>query len=61
MKMMKTAEQLIQNAKSRIQEVSVDELFEAMKNHKTILIDVREPDEFRAAAIDRAVNYPRGV
>ncbi len=32
-----------------------------MKNHKTILIDVREPDEFQAAAIDRAVNYPRGV
>lgn len=32
--MMKTAEQLIRNAKSRIQEVSVDELFEAMKNHK---------------------------
>ncbi|MEG1157270.1 MAG: rhodanese-like domain-containing protein, partial [Acinetobacter sp.] len=32
--MMKTAEQLILNAKSRIQEVSVAELFEAMKNHK---------------------------
>lgn len=59
--MMKTAEQLIQNAKSRIQEVSVDELFEALKNHKTILIDVREPDEFQVAAIDRVVNYPRGV
>ena len=59
--MMKTAEQLIRNAKSRIQEVSVDDLLEAMKNHKTILIDVREPDEFQAAAIDRAVNYPRGV
>lgn len=59
--MMKTAEQLIRNAKNRIQEVSVAELFEAMKNHKTILIDVREPDEFQAAAIDRAVNYPRGV
>ena len=52
---------MIQNAKIRIQEVGVDELFEAMKNHKTILIDVREPDEFQAAAIDRAVNYPRGV
>ena len=46
---------------SYIQEVSVAELFEAMKNHKAILIDVREPDEFQAAAIDRAVNYPRGV
>lgn len=59
--MMKTAEQLILNAKSRIQEVSVAELFEEMKNHKTILIDIREPDEFQAAAIDQAVNYPRGV
>jgi len=36
MKMMKTAEQLIQNVKSRIQEVSVNELFEAMQNHQPI-------------------------
>ena len=34
--MMKTTEQLIQNAKSRIQEVSVNELFEAMQNHQPI-------------------------
>ncbi|ENU18874.1 hypothetical protein F994_02687 [Acinetobacter bohemicus ANC 3994] len=58
---MKTAEQLILTAKSRIQEVSVHDLFDAIKNHKTILIDVREPEEFQASAIDRAVNYPRGV
>ena len=58
---MKTAEQLILTAKSRIQQVSVHDLFDAMKNHKTILIDVREPEEFQASAIDRAVNYPRGV
>ena len=58
---MKTAEQLILTAKSRIQEVSVHDLFDAMKNHKTILIDVREPEEFQESAIDRAVNYPRGV
>ena len=58
---MKTAERLILTAKSRIQQVSVHDLFDAMKNHKTILIDVREPEEFQASAIDRAVNYPRGV
>ena len=58
---MKTAEQLILTAKSRIQQVSVHDLFDAMKNHKTILIDVREPEEFQASAIDHAVNYPRGV
>ena len=50
---MKTAEQLILTAKSRIQQVSVHDLFDAMKNHKTILIDVREPEEFQASAIDR--------
>ena len=58
---MKTAEQLILTAKSRIQQVSVHDLFDAMKNHKTILIDVREPEEFQASAIDHTVNYPRGV
>lgn len=58
---MKTAEQLILTAKSRIQQVSAHDLFDAMKNHKTILIDVREPEEFQASAIDHTVNYPRGV
>ena len=58
---MKTADQLISMAKSQIQEVSVHDLFDAIKNHKTILIDVREPEEFQTASIDRAVNYPRGV
>jgi len=51
----------ILTAKSRIQQVSVHDLFDAMKNHKTILIDVREPEEFQASAIDHTVNYPRGV
>ena len=58
---MKTAEQLILTAKSRIQQVRVHDLFDAMKNNKTILIDVREPEEFQASAIDHTVNYPRGV
>ncbi|MCH7334578.1 rhodanese-like domain-containing protein [Acinetobacter modestus] len=58
---MKTAEQLISMAKSRIQEVSVDDLLVIMKNHKTILIDVREPEEFQVSSIDHAVNYPRGI
>ncbi|MCH7388258.1 rhodanese-like domain-containing protein [Acinetobacter modestus] len=58
---MKTAEQLISMAKRRIQEVSVDDLLVIMKNHKTILIDVREPEEFQVSSIDHAVNYPRGI
>lgn len=58
---MKTAEQLIQQAKSQISEVSVDSLFAAIKERQTILIDIREPEEFQAGAIAQAVNFPRGV
>lgn len=50
MKSSENSRALISMAKSRIQEVGVEDfLLEAMKNHKTILIDVREPEEFQAA------------
>ncbi|WOE32880.1 MULTISPECIES: rhodanese-like domain-containing protein [unclassified Acinetobacter] len=58
---MKTAEQLIQQAKSQINEIGVDEFFAVIKETQPILIDVREPDEFQAGAIAGAVNFPRGV
>lgn len=58
---MKTVEQLIQAVKNEINEVTVHVLFEAIKSNGTILIDVREPDEFEAGAIAQAINYPRGV
>lgn len=58
---MKTVEQLIQAVKKEINEVTVHGLFDAIKSNDTILIDVREPDEFKAGAIAQAINYPRGV
>ncbi len=59
---MKTPDQLITEAKSQITEISVQELHEEYLQHPDIiLIDVREPEEHQACAIDRAVNFPRGM
>ena len=58
---MKTAQQLVAEAKSRITEVNVQQLQQALSDHHTLLIDVREPEEFAQGNIDRAVNMPRGV
>lgn len=58
---MKSSQQLVDEAKSRIAEVSVQQLALALQDHHSILIDVREPDEYVQGYIDRSVNYPRGV
>ena len=59
---MKTPDQLITEAKSEITEISVQELHEKYLQHPDIiLIDVREPEEHQACAIDRAVKFPRGM
>lgn len=58
---MKSSQQLVNEAKTRIVEASVQELASAMQDHHAILIDVREPDEYVQGHIDRSVNYPRGL
>lgn len=58
---MKNAQQLVAEAKSQIREVTVPQLATALQNPHSVLIDVREPDEFSTGHIHGAVNYPRGV
>jgi len=59
---MKTAQQLVAEAKNNIKEVNIEQLAIALKtNSEAILIDVREPAEFAKHHIAGAVNYPRGV
>ncbi len=58
---MKSSQQIVNEAKARIVEVSVQELASALQDHHAILIDVREPDEYIQGYVDRSVNYPRGV
>jgi len=59
--MLKSAQQLVAEARSQIREISVQQLSAQLADHQSILIDVREPDEFQQGRVDRAVNYPRGV
>lgn len=59
---MKTAQQLVAEAKAAIKEVSINELNTVLSaDAEAVLIDVREPAEFAQQHIVGAVNYPRGV
>ena len=57
---MKTALDMVAQAKARIQEVALPEA-EAAIAQAQVLIDVREPDEFRQGHLPGAVNMPRGL
>lgn len=58
--MLKTGAELVAEAKSNINEVTIADL-KAILSQETILIDVREPAEFKEKSIDQAMNIPRGV
>ena len=51
---------LVDDAKSRIREISAAEL-SALAGGDHVLIDVREPAEFAQGHLPGAVNLPRGV
>lgn len=57
---MKSAMDLVAEAKQKISEISVDEA-EAAIAQADLLIDVREPDEFQAGHLRGAVSMPRGL
>ena len=44
----------------RVHHISVDELREELKSGSPILIDVREPSEFAAGHVPKAMNLPVG-
>lgn len=57
---MKSAHDLVEQARTGIREVSMIEADAAIQV-ADVVIDVREPDEFREGHIDGALNIPRGV
>ena len=57
---MKTAHDLVMEAKAQIHETSLDDAEQAIREADLVL-DVREPDEFQAGHIAGAINLPRGV
>lgn len=59
---MKTAQQLVAEAKAVIQEVSIADLADHLQQStEPLLIDVRETAEFSQSHIPGAINYPRGI
>jgi rhodanese-related sulfurtransferase len=53
---------LVQEAKTRIQELSADELKQWQAEGKSFtLIDVREPSDYGEGHIEGALNIPRGL
>lgn len=57
---MKTAHDLVTAAKTRAQEIPVDQAEQAIRE-ADVLIDVREADEFAAGHLAGAVHIPRGL
>lgn len=57
---MKTAQQLVADAKQHIREVDIDGLEQAI-GPDALVIDIREPAEYSDHHIAEAVNLPRGV
>ena len=57
---MKTAHDLVTQAKTRIQEIPLDQAEQAIRD-ADVLIDVREADEFAAGHIPGAILLPRGL
>ncbi|MGX5201737.1 rhodanese-like domain-containing protein [Aliikangiella sp. IMCC44632] len=57
---MKSPIDLVKKAKQQINECSASELKQAL-NPNTILIDVREPNEYAQSQIPHAINIPRGL
>jgi|GEM_PF-164531 len=55
-------EVMVQDAKTRIDEISVQDLkVMILKKEEFLLIDVREQDEFKRGHISEAINIPRGL
>ncbi|MCK7548880.1 rhodanese-like domain-containing protein [Marinobacter koreensis] len=57
---MKSAHDLVEDARKEIQEVSLEKADEAIRQ-ADLLLDVRDPDEYRSAHIPGAVNISRGM
>jgi len=58
--MAKTSKNIIDEARSQIKQVDIDEARKMLERPGTVLIDVRESDEWRQGHIPQAIGIPRG-
>jgi rhodanese-related sulfurtransferase len=57
----KTAGQLIQEARSRIQNLSVEQVAAELAQGSVTLVDIREPAELKNGTIPGSIHVPRGM
>tara|TARA_R110000782_G_scaffold165398_1_gene257319 strand:+ start:797 stop:1177 length:381 start_codon:yes stop_codon:yes gene_type:complete len=57
----KTVKDIVANARDQVTELSAIEFRMRCEEEFSVIIDVREPAEFEAGHIPRAVNIPRGL
>lgn len=59
--MAKTAKNLLDEARANVRDISVEEARELLaRQHGTVIVDVRESDEWRQGHIPQAIGIPRG-
>jgi rhodanese-related sulfurtransferase len=60
--MNQTLADLVKDAKSRIREITAEELHAEMEKNRThVIVDVREPGEYQSLRISGAMPVPRGI
>jgi len=57
----KTAAQMVQEAKQRVENLSVDQVAAELRKGDVTLIDLREPNEQEQGVIPGSVSAPRGM
>ncbi len=58
--MAKTSKNIIDEARAQIKQIDIDEARKMLERPGTVLIDVRESDEWRQGHIGEAIGIPRG-
>src|SRR5439155_27016437 len=56
----KTSKNILDEARSTIKQIDIDEARRMLEQAGTVLVDVRESDEWRQGHIQQAVGIPRG-
>lgn len=59
--MLKTAQDFVQAARAGIREAACAEVAAGLPDARKLIIDVREPEEYRQGHLPAAINIPRGL
>src|SRR2546428_3930087 len=58
--MAKTSKNILDEARSTIKQIDIDEARRMLEQPGTVLVDVRESDEWRQGHIEQAIGIPKG-